>query len=56
MFKNILIFLMGIFGLLVFVNAISHLIMGHEWTILEYQKVIFIYLTNWSFISGKEFK
>ena len=50
------IFLMGIFGLLVFLNAISHLIMGHEWTYLEYQLVLFKYSTNWSFISGKEFK
>ena len=41
MFMNILIFLMGIFMLLVILNAISHLIMGHEWTYLEYQIFIF---------------
>ena len=56
MINKVLILLMGLFGLLVCVNALSHIIMGHEWTLLVFNYEVTKVLCYWPMMSVTEFK
>ena len=54
--KMILKAVMAVLGILVVIDALSHVIMGHEWTFFVYYDMIFKYITAWPSISAGEYR
>jgi len=47
--------LCGAFALLITVDALSHVFMGHEWTLFVFQTFILKYATAWPFMTANEY-